>query len=337
MRSLVLSAGRHALDVITSISRYDRRSNMFTKFFFPNQSITDTNKDERQCCVVINCFIRLLVILCSPFYCGLCYALVEHEIFPSYLSVCCAVTMEQASLKKVLLLWKEISKRGIPSFMSLPYTKHTWTNALLFFKIIHYILHTYVTDVLEFPDSICRQYFCLHLKPHMHCVLGHFCISKLPIFKQSVRAVMSWSCWMRSSTIMMQENDIFSAFYMLVHKLHDLWDHSGYGMCWSKADVQLLAISVTVNCLTAWTKTYSILSTIHKLDSLSGYIFDACSVILRISYQLLHLSSCTVIIFCKSVGIVTPDHKNWQHVAQHDAYHKLTDLYTLWLHKLHWI
>jgi len=55
---------------------------------FLNES-TDMNKDERQCCVVINCVIKLLVILGNLFYCGLCYALVEQKIFPSDLSVSC--------------------------------------------------------------------------------------------------------------------------------------------------------------------------------------------------------------------------------------------------------
>jgi hypothetical protein len=55
---------------------------------FLNQS-TDMNKDERQCCVVINCVIRLLVILGNYFYCGSYYALVEQEICPSDLSVSC--------------------------------------------------------------------------------------------------------------------------------------------------------------------------------------------------------------------------------------------------------
>jgi hypothetical protein len=153
---------------------------------------------------------------------------------------------------------------------------------------------------------------------HMHCVLAHFCIWKLPVFKQSVRVVMRWSCCMRSSTIMMQENNFFSILYISA-QITWFRDHSGYGMRWSKADVQLLVISVTVIFLTFWTrilpKTHSILSTIHKLDSLNGYIFDACSVTLRILYQLLHLTSrdlglCAVIIFCRSVRIVPLDHKN---------------------------
>jgi hypothetical protein len=55
---------------------------------FLNQS-TDMNKDERQRCMLKNFVIRLLVILGNPFYCGLCYALVQQEIFSSYLSVSC--------------------------------------------------------------------------------------------------------------------------------------------------------------------------------------------------------------------------------------------------------
>jgi hypothetical protein len=55
---------------------------------FLNQN-TDKNKDVRHHCTVIKCVIRLLIILGNPFYCGLCYALVEQEIFPSDLSVSC--------------------------------------------------------------------------------------------------------------------------------------------------------------------------------------------------------------------------------------------------------
>ena len=128
--------------------------------------------------------------------------------------------MEQASLRNVLLLWEKMKKKGGKEFLHFvfPYKRHTWTNALLFFKMIHYILHTFVTDVHEFPDSICREYFCLLLKPHMHCVLDYFCIWKLPVFKQSVRVIMRWSCCIKSSSIMVQENNFFQHF-MLVQQI----------------------------------------------------------------------------------------------------------------------
>ena len=40
----VISRTTHALDVITSISRYDRRSNLFTKFFYHNNFCGFKNK-----------------------------------------------------------------------------------------------------------------------------------------------------------------------------------------------------------------------------------------------------------------------------------------------------
>lgn len=49
---------------------------------------------------------------------------------------------------------------------------------------------------------------------HICSVLAHFCIWKLPVFKQSVRVVMRWSCCMRSSTIIMQKNNFFSILYI---------------------------------------------------------------------------------------------------------------------------
>lgn len=131
---------------------------------FLNQS-TDMNKDERQHCVVIKCVIRLLIILGNPFYYGLCYALVEREVFPSDLSVSCYGNGTSKFKECLSFYCGRRSQKGEFLCFVLPYKRHKWTNALLFFKMIHYILHTFVTDVREFPDSICIEYFCLHLKP----------------------------------------------------------------------------------------------------------------------------------------------------------------------------
>lgn len=156
-----------------------------------------------------------------------------------------------------------------------------------------------------------REYFCLLLKPHMHCVLGHFCIWTLTIFKQWDEAAVRGQAllWSRKTAF-------FSILYVSARNYMISWDHSGYGMCWSKADVQLLAASVTVIFLTSWTRilsiTHSILSTIHKLDSLNGYIFDACSITLRILYQLLHLSSHDLgFVYCDNILQICWDRTPW--------------------------
>jgi len=73
--------------------------------------------------------ISLLVILGNPFYCGLCYALVEQEILPTDVSVSCYDNGTSKFKECPFIVGGVVKKREFLRFV-MPFKRHTWTNAL---------------------------------------------------------------------------------------------------------------------------------------------------------------------------------------------------------------
>jgi len=102
----------------------------------------------------------------------------DHKILPlnSVLSLKNPVHILIPCLFKIHCVGKFRNKENI--LFSLFYKRRTRTYMLLFYIVIPWLLHIFITSVHELAGAICEECFQVHMKSCMYCTFDLFIICK---------------------------------------------------------------------------------------------------------------------------------------------------------------